>query len=184
MRAATLRHLLLLVVLPSLGCARGSVVVDATPAPGAPAPQPPPPAPAAPTNPAYAAIATQIVGHTNEARVKEGRPALAVNARLMQAAQIQAEQMARAGKMAHSFPDAEYPTLRDRMAAAGYEWSAMAENVAIDYRDAAGAVTGWMRSPGHRANILNATYTEIGAGYAVDSRGHRYYAQVFGKPLP
>ena len=132
---------------------------------------------------AHAEVAAQIVEYTNQARVKEGRPPLAVNARLMHAAQLQAQQMARAGKMAHSFPDAPYPTLRDRMAAAEYEWSAMAENVAIDYRDAAGAVTGWMRSPGHRANILNATYSEIGAGYATDSRGHRYYAQVFGKPL-
>lgn len=134
-------------------------------------------------SPAHAEIAARIIEHTNQARVSQGRPPLAVNARLMQAAQLQAAQMARAGKMAHTFPDAAYPTLRDRMAAAGYEWSAMAENVAIDYRDAAAAVTGWMRSSGHRANILNATYTEIGAGYATDSRGHRYYAQVFGKPL-
>ncbi|HSA54929.1 MAG TPA: CAP domain-containing protein [Gemmatimonadaceae bacterium] len=88
------------------------------------------------------------------------------------------------GKLAHTFPGAAYPALEDRMAAAGYDWSAVAENVAIDYRDAAGVVAGWMRSPGHRANILSTTYTEMGAGYATDSRGHRFFAQVFARPVP
>lgn len=176
-------RLRLAAALLSFACAPGTVVVDSTPDPPLASPRSPAPPPAPPADPVHAAVAARIVEHTNHARVDAGRPPLGVNPRLMHAAQLQADQMARAAKMAHTFPDAEYPTLKDRMAAAGYEWSAMAENVAIDYRDAAGAVTGWMRSPGHRANILNATYTEIGAGYATDSRGHRYYAQVFGKPL-
>ena len=176
----TFLRLRLAAALLSCACASGALVVESTPDPSPASPRSP--APASPADPAYAAVAARIVEHTNQARVNAGRSPLAVNARLMQAAQLQADQMARAGKMAHTFPDADHPTLSDRMAAARYEWSAMAENVAIDYRDAAGAVTGWMRSPGHRANLLNATYTEIGAGYATDARGHRYYAQVFGKP--
>ena len=40
-----------------------------------------------------------------------------------------------------------------------------------------------MTSAGHRANMLNAAYTELGTGYAVDARGRPYFVQVFGKPL-
>ena len=40
-----------------------------------------------------------------------------------------------------------------------------------------------MASSGHRANMLNGAYTELGAGYAVDDRGRSYFVQVFGKPL-
>ena len=40
-----------------------------------------------------------------------------------------------------------------------------------------------MNSTGHRHNMLNGVYTELGTGYAVDSRGRTYYVQVFGKPM-
>jgi uncharacterized protein YkwD len=127
-------------------------------------------------------VAARIVQHTNDARRGQGRAPLAMNARLMHAAQLHAEQMSRAGRMEHTLPNARFPALTDRLAAAGYEWSATAENIALDYREAAGAVDGWMRSPSHRANMLSATYTEMGAGFMVDARGHRYYVQVFGRP--
>jgi uncharacterized protein YkwD len=39
-----------------------------------------------------------------------------------------------------------------------------------------------MNSPGHRANIVSASFTEIGAGHALDASGRPYYAQVFGRP--
>jgi uncharacterized protein YkwD len=105
-----------------------------------------------------------------------------MNQQLMLAAQLQAGQMAEAGRMEHTLPNARYPALKDRLAAAGYQWSATAENIALDYREPVGAVDSWMRSPSHRANMLSASYTEMGAGYTVDSRGHRYYVQVFGRP--
>jgi uncharacterized protein YkwD len=173
--------LLLAATLILTVCAPATVVVGTEP--GAPA-QPPASAPVAPppANP-DAATATRIVQHTNDARMRQGLAPLAMNVRLMHAAQLHAEQMARAGRMEHTLPRAPYPALRDRLAAAGYEWSATAENIALDYREAAGAVDGWMRSPSHRANMLSATYSEMGAGYVVDARGRRYYVQVFGRPL-
>jgi uncharacterized protein YkwD len=40
-----------------------------------------------------------------------------------------------------------------------------------------------MHSRGHRTNILNPDFTEMGAGYAIDRKGRPYYVQVFAGPL-
>jgi uncharacterized protein YkwD len=89
--------------------------------------------------------------------------------------------MAHIGRLDHVLPSEPYPRPEDRLAAAGYEWQAWAENLAFGF-DPAAVVAGWMASPGHRANILNPTYTETGAGFALDRSGRQYYAQVFGQP--
>jgi len=91
--------------------------------------------------------------------------------------------MAQASHMAHVLPDARYPRTEDRIAAANYRWRMLGENVAFGQANAAKVVDSWMHSPGHRTNILNATFTEMGAGYAVDRSGRPYYVQVFGRPL-
>lgn len=61
-----------------------------------------------------------------------------------------------------------------RLTKAGYSWSAMGENIHMmsGYNLAAAAsaekiVTDWMNSPEHRANILNASYTNVGIGIAI-----------------
>jgi uncharacterized protein YkwD len=41
-----------------------------------------------------------------------------------------------------------------------------------------------MQSPGHRANILHATFTEMGVAYLTDTNDRPYYVQVFGRPVP
>ena len=58
----------------------------------------------------------------------------------------------------------------------------MAENVASGQRSAKEVVEGWMNSEGHRANILQGNYTEIGIGVAKAANGALYYTQVFAKP--
>jgi uncharacterized protein YkwD len=128
-------------------------------------------------------VTAAVVDLTNVERTRGGLAALASNARLMQAAQLHAEQMAQAGRLDHLLPNAPYPRPEDRLAAASYRWQAYAENVAMGQRTAAEVVNGWMQSSGHRANIMNPTYTEMGAGYARDSNGRSYWVQVFGKPL-
>jgi uncharacterized protein YkwD len=128
-------------------------------------------------------VATAVVDLTNAERTRGGVAALAASARLMQAAQLHAEQLAQAGRLDHVLPNARYPRPEDRLAAVSYRWQAYAENVAFGQRTAAEVVNGWMQSPGHRANIMNPTYTEMGAGYARDASGRSYWVQVFGKPL-
>ena len=57
----------------------------------------------------------------------------------------------------------------------------MAENIAAGYPTAEDVVSGWMNSPGHRANILSPKYTEVGVG-VVNGEGKfgTYWAEEFG----
>jgi uncharacterized protein YkwD len=128
-------------------------------------------------------IAADVITLTNGERVRHRRPALHASSRLMRAAQLQADQMAQAGHMEHVLPDARYPRAADRLAAVDYRWRAYGENVAFGQASAENVVDSWMHSRGHRTNILNSTFTEMGAGYAVDRTGRPYYVQVFGTPL-
>jgi uncharacterized protein YkwD len=128
------------------------------------------------------AVAGTIVQLTNAERSKAGLPALRSSDRLMQAAQLHADQMARAGRLEHVLSGGQYPRPEDRLAAAGYQWSAYAENIAMGQSTPAAAMDSWMRSSGHRANILSTSVTEIGIGFARDSAGRPYYVQVFGRP--
>jgi uncharacterized protein YkwD len=131
---------------------------------------------------AAGAIPASIVDLTNVERARAGVAPLRADSRLMQAAQLQAEQMASLGRMSHVLSDGPYPAPQDRLAAAGYRWKAFAENIAYGQSGPQDVTESWMTSPGHRSNMLNATYTELGTGYAVDGRGRPYFVQVFGKP--
>src|ERR1700741_4202491 len=64
-----------------------------------------------------AQVTSEVVDLTNVQRLRSGRARLHANTRLMRAAQLQAEQMARAGRMAHVLPDAPYPSAKDSLAA-------------------------------------------------------------------
>ena len=127
-------------------------------------------------------VKATIVQMTNAERANAGRPALRTSSRLMEAAQLQADQIARLGRLEHVLSGAQYPRPEDRLAAAGYQWSSYAENIAMGQTSAAAVMDSWMRSSGHRANILSPDNTEIGIGFARDSAGRPYYVQVFGKP--
>lgn len=122
-----------------------------------------------------------IVALINQQREQAGLRPLVPNERLMRAAQIEADQMARERKMAHTLPDAPYPTLVARLHAVGYEYGLAGENIAWQY-SAVGSVGSWMHSPPHRHNILDGEFVETGVGIARGTDGHSYYAQVFGRP--
>jgi uncharacterized protein YkwD len=140
------------------------------------------PAPAVSRPPVPQAISLAVLELTNAERTRAGLSPLQGNGRLVRAAQLHAEQMVVVRRMDHVLSGVQYPAPADRLRAAGYDWRAYAENVAVGHRGAAEVVLAWMESPGHRANILNAKYTELGFGYAVDGNGRPYYAQVFGRP--
>ncbi len=143
------------------------------------------PAPPAGSPPAMVPsdVMSEMFTLTNTERTRGGLTVLHANAQLNQAAQIHADQMVAAGRIDHVLPDARYPTMQDRLAAAGYRWRAAGENVASGHRNATHVLDAWMETAGHRANILNDTFTEIGVGYAVDGTGRPYYVQVFGRPM-
>jgi uncharacterized protein YkwD len=135
-----------------------------------------------PADSAGGGITGSIVQLTNAERSQAGLAPLRASMPLMQAAQIQAEQMARLGRLEHELSGAKYPTPADRLAAVGYRWQTYGENIAMRQTSAATVVDSWMHSSGHRANILSTSVTEIGIGFARDSAGRPYYVQVFGRP--
>lgn len=73
----------------------------------------------------------------------------------------------------------------DRVSRAGYAWSRVGENIASGQRTPREAVQSWLDSPGHCANIMNPTFTEMGAAYAINPDSDNrtaYWTQVFARP--
>ncbi|WP_405497526.1 CAP domain-containing protein [Streptomyces sp. NBC_00096] len=122
--------------------------------------------------------AQEVVRLVNVERAAQGCRALEVDADLTEAAQGYSDTMAATGNFAHTGTDGSQP--QDRIEAAGYAWSASGENIAMGQTDADAVVDAWMNSPGHRANILNCGFTEIGVG--VNTNGGPWWTQNFGTP--
>ncbi|MEU1811406.1 CAP domain-containing protein [Micromonospora aurantiaca (nom. illeg.)] len=120
----------------------------------------------------------KVVTIVNQERAKAGCKALTVNAKLNLAAQRHSQDQADHKKMDHTGSNGSQPW--DRVKAAGYSYSMVGENVAWNYQTPAAVMAGWMNSEGHRKNILNCSYTQIGVGVA-RSNGP-YWTQVFGTP--
>src|SRR5437868_663400 len=89
-------------------------------------------------------VALDVVAATNTARAGKGLSALATSSKLMEAARIQAEQMAAFQRADHVISGAQYPTPQSRLDAVGYTYSAVGENVAWNQRDAQSVVDAWM----------------------------------------
>ena len=122
-------------------------------------------------------LRADITRLTNAQRTANGCPAARVNAQLGSAAAGHSAWMARTGTFSHT--GSAGSTFITRARAAGFTRPA-GENIAWGYRSATEVVTGWMNSPGHRANILNCRSTTVGVGVAFNASGNPYYTQVFG----
>ena len=119
-----------------------------------------------------------LAAHNVERAQKHLSP-LNLNHQLTQAAEKHAADMARRGKMTHRGGDGSSPF--DRIAAAHYSFQAAAENVAYGFDQVDQVMTGWMRSPGHRRNILGS-YAEIGVGRVIAPGDISYWCVTFGNP--
>lgn len=121
-----------------------------------------------------------ILELTNKARAAEKLPPLTVNEALFRAARQHTENMAKQDKLEHEL---DGKRVSDRADAEGYDFAQIGENLAQG-EDATPEqiVDGWLKSKGHRENLLNPNFTEIGLGVAKSAKGETYYTQVFGKP--
>ncbi len=121
---------------------------------------------------------------TNIARQMHSKRPLCYNEKLARAALKHAANMALQDRMSHTL-DGE--TVSDRARRSGYRSTFVGENIAYNFgydNPAWQFFDGWMKSPGHYANIINGDYTEIGVG-VVRTHGGKYFAcQVFGSPQP
>jgi len=110
-------------------------------------------------------------------------PPLRWNDLLALASQRHADDMARSNYFSHAGRDGSNPGVRAERA--GYRYRAVGENIAAGTQMTPEvAVAGWIKSPGHCANLMNATFTEMGAAFATDARSEMgvYWAQAFGAP--
>ncbi len=150
----------------------------AAPAPSTTAPKPttaaPQPTTAAPKPTATASGAVaRVVELVNAERAEAGCAPVTANSTLNTAAQRHSEDMASTGTMSHTGSDGSDPG--ERITRAGYAWSTYGENVAYGYSTPEQVMQGWMTSPGHKANILNCSFKEIGVGLS-----GTYWTQDFG----
>lgn len=118
-------------------------------------------------------VIDQVVRLTNIEREKAGVRKLDNNSILESMASFQAKDMALMRKMTHT--DRQGRDVSMRADAFKYPWTTIGENVAQGQRSAKEVVDDWMKSKGHRANILNPDFTEIGV-----ARDGSYWCQVFG----
>lgn len=170
-----------IVVFLLIGCGLGgSRPVSSPPPPGAQ------PAPA----PASDAISTLLRLH-NATRLASRLPALTLDSRLASAAITQARDCAAHDRLTHTGADGSQPW--DRVTRFGYRWSFVEENAAQQPRPPANwpgpdprtpewAFSGWMQSPGHKANILSPNVTQMGVGWADAVSGTRYWIVTLARP--
>jgi uncharacterized protein YkwD len=123
----------------------------------------------------------QILDLVNQERAKVGADSLKINEQLDQAADLHTQDQANMNTMSHNGSNGS--TMGERIQNAGYQYSTAGENVAAGYLDAEAVVAAWMGSDGHRANILNDSFEELGVGYGVSDDGTTYWTQNFGTEM-
>lgn len=116
----------------------------------------------------------EVIRLVNVERAKAGLKALTEDWELSRVARYKSQDMHDLRYFSHTSPT--YGSPFDMMKAFGIRYRTAGENIAMGYRTPAAVVQGWMNSPGHRANILNASYTKIGVGYVA---GGNYWTQHF-----
>ncbi|MFJ6836938.1 sigma-70 family RNA polymerase sigma factor [Streptomyces sp. NPDC091209] len=122
----------------------------------------------------------QVVSLVNKERAAAGCGPLTEDAQLEDAAQAHSDDMAARGFFDHTNPDGADPG--ERITAAGYRWSTYGENIAMGQQTPQAVMDSWMNSPGHRANILNCSFKNIGVGVHKGSGGP-WWTQDFGAKL-
>jgi hypothetical protein len=129
-----------------------------------------------------------VITQANAFRRSQGLGTLQLQPQLQAAAAGFAAYMARTDRYGHQ-ADGRAPA--QRVEAEGYEYCLVDENIAFEYRSVpfepgelpGRFVRGWIHSPGHRANLLDAAAVDTGVGIAQSPRSGRWYAvQVFGRP--
>lgn len=139
--------------------------------------------PSTPTTPnvtdSISTLEAEVIRLVNSERTKAGLPILTENSELNKVARIKSQDFVSNNYFSHTSPT--YGTPFDMLRTFGIKYSAAAENIASGQRTASEVMNTWMNSPGHRANILNPNYNQIGVGVAKDNNGNLYWTQMFIK---
>ncbi|HEU5232123.1 MAG TPA: CAP domain-containing protein [Terriglobales bacterium] len=122
----------------------------------------------------------QIFEWTNQERAKVNAPPLTWDNRLAIAARLHSDEMAKQKNLTHQLPGEAKFT--ERLSLQGARFSAAAENVGYG-DDAETLQSGWMHSPGHRTNLLNPAYNQMGMGI-VRSGNQLWATEDFATGVP
>ncbi len=123
-----------------------------------------------------AGYTSEVVTRVNQNRAAKGAASLNNNSMLARAAQGHTNWMAKNQKGTHGTDAEMVKRIRDT----GYVGWPLGENIAWRQRTPAEVVNWWMNSPGHRANILDSRYRNIGVGCIIDTAGQYWWTQNFG----
>jgi len=116
----------------------------------------------------------EVIRLVNEQRIKNGLKELQADWELSRVARFKSQDMKDNNYFSHTSP--VYGSPFDMIKNFGISYRSAGENIARGQRTPKAVVNGWMNSSGHRANILNSTYTKIGVGYVADGN---YWTQMF-----
>lgn len=125
----------------------------------------------------FAAFQKEVVRLVNVERQKQGLGKLSLNAKLSNVATLKSQDMINKNYFNHTSPT--YGSPFDMMKQFNISYKTAGENIAKGQKTPAEVVKAWMNSQGHRENILNKNYTEIGIGVAKDANGTLYWTQMF-----
>ncbi|KGI86202.1 CAP domain-containing protein [Exiguobacterium sp. s28] len=125
----------------------------------------------------FKAPASGVLAETNEERQAAGLSALSASSEANRVAQVRADEMARTGQFSHQLR--ENGSLGNTLDAYNVSYRGWGENIYMGSSDPAQAVSAWMNSTGHRANILNENFTHLGVGAAKNAQGSTIHVQVF-----
>lgn len=120
------------------------------------------------------AYEAEVVRLVNEIRVKNGLKELQQDWQLSRVARYKSQDMKDKKYFSHTSPT--YGSPFQMMKSFGITYKTAGENIARGYSTPEAVVNGWMNSSGHRANILNSSFTHIGVGYV---SGGSYWTQMF-----
>jgi uncharacterized protein YkwD len=131
--------------------------------------------------------AQKLLEGTNQERTANSLSALTLNEKLNAAAVAKCEDMVAKNYWSHNDPAGNEPW--HFMTATGYSYTFAGENLAYGYTDESAVVSGWMASEGHRKNILDSNFAEVGFGMCksenfVNTGRHLIVVQFFAKPEP
>ena len=116
----------------------------------------------------------QIVVLVNKERAKENLPALTLSKKLSDVAKAKSQDMHDKKYFSHTSPT--YGSPFEMMTAFGISYRSAGENIASGYATPEKVMQGWMNSQGHKENIMNKSFTQIGVGYVADGN---YWTQMF-----
>lgn len=116
----------------------------------------------------------EVVRLTNLKRTANGLKALTINWELSRVARYKSQDMHDKSYFSHTSPT--YGSPFNMMKNFGISYTSAGENIAMGQRTPSEVVEAWWNSEGHRANMLNSTFTQIGVGYVSDGK---YWTQMF-----